>query len=177
MTKYGGIFQNKFKRPKVRPARNWIDLLLDLATLDIVLFSLGYAIWVYPSLPATIPTKFNAAGQTISTGPAAMVFLMPAIGLVICVILRSVQHWPWLSNTIVEITEENAEVQYRLVNRLLGWSGVLVSGLFLFIEIMIVRGATAGATTTNTGGMIAAVAIAPWFPLLGWYFWASFKAA
>ena len=58
-----------------------------------------------------------------------------------------------------------------------GWCGVLVSGLFLFIEIMIVRGATAGATTTNTGGMIAAVAIAPWFPLLGWYFWASFKAA
>jgi uncharacterized membrane protein len=177
MTKFGGIFQNKFKRPKIRPERNWVDLVLDVTTLYLVLFSIGYAIWHYPGLPATIPTKFNGGGQVVSTGPSATIFLMPAIGLLVCVVLRAVQHWPWLSNTLVEITEENAEVQYRLINRLLGWCGVLVGGLFLFIEIMIVRGAIAGGMNANVGPLIAVVAIVPWFPLLGWYFWASFKAA
>ena len=175
MTKYGGIFQNKFKRPKIRPARNWVDLLLDVTTLYLVLFSIGYAIWQYPGLPPTIPTKFNGAGQVVSTGPAATIFLMPAIGLVICIILRAIQHWPWLSNTIVEITEANAEVQYRLINLLLGWCGVLVGGLFLFIEISIVQGAANG--TPGSAGAIVGFATLPWIPLLGWYFWASFKAA
>ena len=175
MTKYGGIFQNKFKRPKIRPARNRVDLLLDVTTLYLVLFSIGYAIWQYPGLPPTIPTKFNGAGQVVSTGPAATIFLMPAIGLVICIILRAIQHWPWLSNTIVEITEANAEVQYRLINLLLGWCGVLVGGLFLFIEISIVQGAANG--TPGSAGAIVGFATLPWIPLLGWYFWASFKAA
>ena len=143
----------------------------------MVLFSIGYAIWAYSSLPATIPTKFNAAGAVTSTGPAEMVFLMPAIGLVICVILRLVQHWPWISNTIVEITEANAAVQYALINRMLGWCGVLICSLFLVIEIGLVEGARTGTSNPNFGMIIAAVAIAPWFPLLGWYFWRSFRAA
>jgi uncharacterized membrane protein len=177
MSKYGGIFQNKFKRPRVRPPRTWVDHLLDLAILDVVLFSIGYAIWAYSSLPATIPTKFNAAGAVTSTGPAEMVFLMPAIGLVICVILRLVQHWPWISNTIVEITEANAAVQYALINRMLGWCGVLICSLFLVIEIGLVEGARTGISNPNFGVIIAAVALAPWPPLLGWYFWRSFRAA
>ena len=175
MAKYGGILQNKFKRPKIRPARNWIDGFLDLATLLLVLFAIGCALWNYPSLPATIPTKFDAAGKVVSTGPVAMIFLMPAIALVICIVLRAIQHWPWLSNTIVEITEENAEVQYRLINRLLGWCGVLIGGLFLFIEISILQGALTG--TSGSAGAIVGFATLPWVPLLGWYFWASFKAA
>ncbi|MAH65324.1 MAG: hypothetical protein CMJ27_02875 [Phycisphaerae bacterium] len=175
MTKYGGIFQNKFKRPKIRPARNRVDRLLDGTTLYLVLCSIGYALWQYPGLPATIPTKFNGAGQVVSTGPAATIFLMPAVGLLICTILRAVQHWPWFSNTIVEITEENAEAQYRLINRLLGWCGVLIGGLFLFIEISIVQGAITGKSPSAAG--IVAFATLPWLPLLGWYFRASFKAA
>ena len=175
MTKYGGIFQNKFKRPKIRPARNRVDRLLDVTTLCLVLCSIGYALWQYPGLPATIPTKFNGAGQVVSTGPAATIFLMPALALMICVALRTIQHWPWLSNTIVEITEANAEVQYRLINRLLGWCGVLVGGLFLFIEISIVQGAVNGTPGSPVG--IVAFATLPWLALLGWYFRASFKAA
>ena len=175
MAKYGGIFQNKFKRPRIRPTRNRLDLLLDVTTLYLVLFSIGYAIWHYPGLPATIPTKWNAAGQVVSTGSAVTIFLIPAIGLLVCAMLRAVQLWPWLSNTIVAITEENAEVQYRLANRLLGWCGVLVGGLFLFIEISIVQGATTGRSPSTAG--IVAFATLPWLPLLGWYFRASFKAA
>ena len=175
MAKYGGILQNTFKRPKIRPARNWIDGFLDLTTLFLVLFAIGCALWNYPSLPATIPTKFDAAGKVVSTGPVATIFLMPAVGLVICLALRAIQRWPWLSNTIVEITEENAEVQYRLTNRLLGCCGVLVGGLFLFLEISILQGALTG--TSGSAGAIVAFATLPWLPLLGWYFWASFKAA
>ena len=95
----------------------------------------------------------------------------------VCVYIHTytIQHWPWLSNTIVEITEENAEVQYRLINRLLGWCGVLVGGFFLFIEISIVQGAITGKSPS--AGAIVGFATLPWVPLLGWYFWASFKAA
>ena len=45
MTNYGGIFQDRSKRPRIRPARSWVDLTLDLTTLYLVLFSIGYALW------------------------------------------------------------------------------------------------------------------------------------
>lgn len=66
-SKFGGIFQKKSERPRIRPVRTWIDHLFDFAMLDFVLFGIGYAIWAYLSLPATIPTKFNGVGQVTST--------------------------------------------------------------------------------------------------------------
>ncbi len=174
-SKFGGMFQKKSERPRIRPVRTWIDHLFDFAMLDFVLFGIGYAIWAYPSLPATIPTKFNGAGQATSTGPAWMIFMLPAIGLVLCSGLRLIQRWPWISNTIISITEENAERQYQLINRLLGFCGTFIALLFLVIEISMVRGA--GGNPSNLGMTMGLVAVFPWPLVLTWYFWQSFRAA
>lgn len=173
-----GIFQDRFKRPRVRPERTWFDHILDFLTLDLVLFNLGYAIWWYPSLPATIPTKFGSGGQVVATGPSGTILLLPLGGLLLAIVMRAVQRWPWMSNTIVEITEENALVQYRLVNRLLGWSAVVVGVLFLVIEHQIVESAIAGTNPGQAGFVtILVLALVPWPILLGWYLWWSVKYA
>jgi uncharacterized membrane protein len=173
-----GIFQDKFKRPRVRPERTWFDHLLDFLVLDLVLVNIGYALWWYPSLPTTIPTKFGSGGQVIATGPPETVLLLPLGALVLATIMRLVQRWPWISNTIVAITEENALVQYRLVNRLLGWSSLVVGVLFLVIEHQIIESAMTGTNPGQAGFVtILVLALVPWPLLLGWYLWSSVKHA
>jgi uncharacterized membrane protein len=173
-----GLFQDKFKRPRIRPPRTWVDHGLDFIVLDLVLVTIGYAVWWYPSLPATVPTKFGSGGQVIATGPAETVLLLPLGGLLLAGIMRAVQRWPWISNTIVAITEENAVVQYQLVNRLLGMSSVIVGVLFLVIEHQIIESALTGTNPGQAGFVtILVLALTPWPLLIGWYLWSSVKHA
>lgn len=173
-----GILQDKFKRPRVRPERTRFDHGLDLLALNLVIVNLVVAIWAYPSLPATIPTKFGSGGQVINTGPKATILLLPLGCLVLSVIMRAVQRWPWISNTIVEITEENAAIQYRFVNRLLGFSTVMVATLFLVIESQIIESARSGVGPGQAGFVtILLLALVPWPILIGWYLVQSVRHA
>ena len=173
-----GIFQNKFKRPRIRPARTWFDHGLDLLVLNLVIVNLVVAIWAYPSLPQVIPTKFGSGGQVTATGSKITILLLPLGCLVLAAIMRLVQRWPWLANTIVAITEENAEVQYRLVNRLLGMSAVIVGVLFLVIESQMIDAAQTGAGAGQSGFLaVMFLGLVPWPILLGWYLIQSVRHA
>ena len=172
---FGGIFQSKAKRPRIRPARTGLDRILWFIAINLALTCVVYAAWWYPSLPATIPTGLGPNGQPRGAGPAWSIFAMPGLGLILVAIMLLLQRWPWLSNTVVEITEENAEVQYRLVNRLLSLVAIEVAIIFLLVTWQLVE--TAQGRVGNATLPVILFATASWLPLLGWYFWASLKEA
>ncbi len=173
-----GLFQNKFKRPRIRPARTRVDHGLDLLVLNLVIANCVVAFWAYPSLPAIIPTKFGSDGQVTATGSKATILLFPLGCLVLTFVMRLFQRWPWLANTVVAITEENAQVQYRLVNRLLGMSAVIVGVLFLVIESRIIDAAQSGGAAGQAGFLaVILLGLVPWPILLGWYFVQSLRHA
>ena len=170
-----GILQDKSKRPRVRPEHTRFDHLLWFLAVSIAVSCVGYAFSWYPSLPASVPTKMGGNGQVTATGPAWTIMLMPALGILLVFMMLLLQRWPWLSNTLIEITEDNALVQYRLVNRLLSLVAIEV-GLIFFLVTWNTIG-TAMGTPTNAFSFIIIFSTCSWLPLLGWYFWASFKAA
>lgn len=175
MAGFGGILQDKSKRPRIRPERTWFDHLLWFIAVSVAISCVAYALSWYPSLPASVPTKMGADGQVRSTGPSWTIMLMPALGVLLVFVMLLLQRWPWMSNTVVTITEDNAAVQYRLVNRLLSLVAIEVGLIFLLVTWDVVG--TAMGTPTGAVAGIIVFATTSWLPLLAWYFWASFRAA
>ncbi|MBC04521.1 MAG: hypothetical protein CMJ34_14650 [Phycisphaerae bacterium] len=167
MASFGGIFQKKSQRPRVRPARTGLDNVLWFAAIAIGITLLVYGLTTYPKLPATIPGRNGPE-------PSWTVLIMPCFGSVLVGVMLLLQRWPWMSNTVVAITEENAEIQYRLVNRLLSVVSIEIGLIFLLVTWDMVGRANGNPTVTP---LVFVITTMSWLPVLGWYFLASFRHA
>ncbi|MAJ46858.1 MAG: hypothetical protein CBC35_06065 [Planctomycetes bacterium TMED75] len=166
------LFQNKRTRPRIRPRRTALDWTLDLITLDLLLATCAYAVWQYPSLPLMNGTGVDGSGKAIQTGASWTIFLMPATAILLCVILRTMQHFPWIANTLIAITEQNAERQYQLISRLLGWIGLIIAGSFALMTIEQIQQAQG---TSGIGAFGPALMLLQ--PIvIAWYLIRSFQA-
>ena len=108
------------------------------------------------------------------TSPSWTFLIMPTLGAGVIGMMLLIQRWPWMSNTIVAITEENAEIQYRLVNRLLSIVSIEIGLIFLLVTWNIVNQTNGNPSITP---LIVVITTMSWVPVLGWYFWASFRHA
>jgi len=120
-------------RPKIRPPKKFWDKILESIAIMGVLIGIYLAIQAWPNLPTTIPIHFDAAGNADGFGSKAMIWLLPAIGVVMVPAMLFLRRFPWLSNVPFEITEENAAYQYGLIVRLLSLLACFVSLLFLLL--------------------------------------------
>lgn len=98
-----------------------------------LLIGIYLVIQAWPNLPTTIPIHFDAAGNADGFGSKGMIWLLPAIGVVMVPAMLFLRRFPWLSNVPFEITEENAAYQYGLIVRLLSLLACFVSLLFLLL--------------------------------------------
>ena len=98
-----------------------------------LLIGIYLTIQAWANLPTTIPIHFDAAGNADGFGSKAMIWLLPAIGVVMVPAMLFLRRFPWLSNVPFEITEENAAYQYGLIVRLLSLLACFVSLLFLLL--------------------------------------------
>ena len=104
-------------RPKIRPPQNFWDKVLEAIAILGVLFGIILILQAWSSLPATIPIHFDAVGNPDGYGSKGMIWLLPAISVVMIPAMLFLRRFPWLSNVPIEITEENALYQYSLINR------------------------------------------------------------
>lgn len=94
--------------PKVDfPTRNSVKFINILSVLSI-LGTLIYVIVVYPTLPDTIPSHFNALGEADGWGGKNSIFIMPFVAIVLFIPLYFISKVPHTFNLPVTITEENA---------------------------------------------------------------------
>jgi len=84
------------------------------------------------------------------------------------------RRFPWLSNTPVKITDENAEQQYTLIVRLLSVLAGVIS--LLFLALLYDTIAIAGGGTSFLGSWFMPVFIVPIVGTLLWYFVSAMRA-
>ena len=91
-------------------------------------------ILAYQTLPDNIPTHLNEAGQVTDTGNKLTVFITPAIGTFLFLLLHVVAMYPHALNYPVKITEANAAKQYTIAAKTLRILKLCISLLFIGIN-------------------------------------------
>ncbi len=133
-------------RPKINPPLSVFDIILESLAALFVLWMIATLIMDYPALPERVPTHFNASGEADDWGGKPSLLLLPVIAVVLYAGLTILNRFPYAFNYPFEITEENAERQYRLAKTMVITVKMMVTGSFLYIHLktMAVAKGTAG---------------------------------
>lgn len=126
--------------PKVDfPTSNKVKFINILSVLSI-LGTLIYVIVTYPTLPDTIPTHFNAAGEADGWGGKGSIFILPFVAIVMFIPLYFTSKFPHTFNLPVTITEENAPRIYPVAQFYMCLFNLETVLLFCFLVFTSVPG-------------------------------------
>lgn len=133
------------ERPKIKLIPTTADKLVDLLGWIILLALWGWTITHYSSLPGTIPTHFNAAGEADGFGSKVSIIALPVIASVLFIGLTLLNRYPHSFNYPTAITQDNALRQYTLATRMLRYLKLVLLLVFGGIEFMTIQNATGKA--------------------------------
>ncbi len=160
-------------RPKIRPPKRFWDKIFESIAVMGLLIGIYLTIQAWPNLPTTIPIHFDAVGNPDGYGSKGMIWLLPAISVVMIPAMLFLRRFPWLSNVPIEITEENALHQYSLINRLLSLLACFVSLLFLTLVYDTIS--IAGGGSSLLGWIFMPIFLGSITVPIIWYFIAALK--
>ena len=130
------------ERPKITPIPTSTDKLVDLLGWIVLLAIWGWTFSHYSTLPETIPTHFNAAGEADGFGSKASIIGLPVIATLLFIGLTVLNRYPHIFNYPTAITEDNALRLYTLATRMLRYLKLVLVLVFGGIEFMTIQTAT-----------------------------------
>ena len=128
-----------------------------------VLAALAITVWllvVYPGLPATVPTHFDATGTADGWGPRSSVLVLGGIMLVLSVVIALLSARPRVLNYPVILTDHNAQAVHREGERLMVWTLLALQVLYLALAgAVILGGSTTALFVIGLAALLGAVAV------------------
>ncbi len=121
--------------------QKWVELL----SVAVLIFLSAYLVSNWSSLPARIPTHYDASGLVNGWGSKNSLLMLPVIGLFMYALLTVVSFFPKTWNVPVKLTDENKERVYTVTRSLLCVLKLMVLFLFTFITIGMVKMQAPGA--------------------------------
>jgi len=134
-------------RPRIRPDKEPVDLLLEVAGLIAVVAMVVLTAMKFHDLPQKIPTHFNGSGLPDGYSVKGMIWLFPGIAVVLFAGLSILNHFPYTFNYPFNITPENAERLYRHATRSMRLLNFLLVILFFYLtwqSVAIASGKSSG---------------------------------
>lgn len=92
---------------------------LEALALLILLGSIIYLIFIWSTLPDTIPSHYNAKGVVTNWSGKGMLLIMPIISIILYTVLTTITLFPNIWNVPVEITEKNQNFVYTNLKTML----------------------------------------------------------
>ncbi len=132
-------------RPKIKLIPTTADKLVDILGWIILLALWALTITNYSSLPDTIPTHFNAAGEADGFGSKVTILSLPVIATLLFIGLTVLNRYPHSFNYPTAITQDNALRLYTLATRMLRYLKLVLVIVFGGIEFMTIQNATGKA--------------------------------
>ena len=133
------------ERPKITLVPTTADKLVDILGWIILLALWALTITNYSSLPDTIPTHFNAAGEADGFGSKVTILSLPVIATLLFIGLTVLNRYPHSFNYPTAITQDNALRLYTLATRMLRYLKLVLVIVFGGIEFMTIQNATGKA--------------------------------
>ncbi|BAO76692.1 DUF1648 domain-containing protein [Winogradskyella sp. PG-2] len=147
----------KSDRPKIQVPFQTVDVVIELASIAVLLLMWIHLLMEYSGLPESIAVHFNAAGQPDNYSKKSFLWFLPILATVIYVGLFILNRFPHIHNYMVNITEENALRQYRFSTRILRIINFLCVLLLAYINYKIIIGAQTNTTELGTGFLITVI--------------------
>jgi uncharacterized membrane protein len=157
------------QRPKIKIKLTRLDIYLEImsAVFLIVYFLILCLSWT--KLPDIIPTHFDFAGKINGYGSKGTLFILMPVVVGLYILFTILVKFPHIYNYAVDITEENAERQYRLAVRLMRVMKMVIIAVFTYIQYAIVSSAAANKPKLG-GWFLPVVLIAVFLPLICYLF-------
>ena len=133
------------ERPKITLIPSTADKLVDLLGWIMLLAIWGWTITHYSTLPDTIPTHFNGAGEPDGFGSKASIIGLPFIATLLFIGLTVLNRYPHSFNYPSPVTQNNALRLYTLATRMLRYLKLVLVLVFGGIEFMTIQNATGKA--------------------------------
>lgn len=137
-------------RPILTLQKRTLDWILEFLNLICLAFLLIYPLLYFSDLPETIPTHFNLQGEPDGYGSKYGIWALPGTGFFVYLLIGLFRSIPHVLNVPVEITPNNAEIQYRLITRMLSWLSLLI---LLVFSILVFKEVRSGFDNTLTLGL------------------------
>jgi uncharacterized membrane protein len=127
------------ERPKLKVQLTPSDKVLELLGWGVLL-----ALWIwtgtsYSSLPDTIPTHFNAAGEADDFGIKASIVRLPLIATLLYIGLTLLNRFPHIFNFPTPITPDNALSQYTNATRMIRYLKLILVLVFAGISYQTIQ--------------------------------------
>lgn len=124
-----------------------LDRILEVISLLSVFSSVALTIWHYTSLPESVPSHFNAAGNPDAYSSKPVMWILPVISILTYAGLTVLGRYPHNFNYPFAITETNAKGQYTNAVQALRWTKAIVLGQLaslVFFQHRVAMGWTDG---------------------------------
>ena len=153
------------KRPKIEVKPNAVNKTTETVSWVVLVIYLAFAAYAYNVLPDTIPAHFNFKGEVDAEGSKASFFILPLVGVATFLLLTVIGRHPHLFNYSVEITEENAEFQYRNAMQMMRVLKLVM--ILMFFAVSFITYCTAKGMINGTGALMPILlATVPVLPII-----------
>lgn len=133
--------------------------MLSYLGLALLLGCCFYIQSQYPQLPDTIPTHFGAGGKADGFGDKAWIWMDPAVGFALWLLLVTVSFFPMRFNYPVTVTEANRPALEKLGRQLVQTLSLSVAILFAFITYSSIVAAQSAQPQLDTRFFLGILAL------------------
>lgn len=127
------------KHPKIKIKLSKSDWVVEIISYLLLIAFWMVTIVSFQHLPEEIPTHYNALGEADAFGDKETILILPIIATFLFFLLSILSRSPETFNYAVEITEENAEKQYKNAVWLMRILRVLITLIFFFIAYQTIQ--------------------------------------
>lgn len=126
-------------KPKLKIKKDSLDLLVEVVSVIFLALMFIWPFVHFQELPQFIPKHYSPSGLPDAFGKKHEIWILPAIGLVLFVVLTVLNRYPHLFNYPTEITQNNAKRQYKIATKLLRSIKLVICASFFYIGYATVQ--------------------------------------
>jgi len=127
------------ERPKLKIQLTPNDKVLELLGWGVLVALWGWTGTSYSSLPDTIPTHFNAAGEADGFGRKEFIVSLPVVASLLYIGLTVLNRFPHSFNFPTPITQDNALRQYTNATRMIRYLKLILVLVFAGISYQTIQ--------------------------------------
>lgn len=162
-------------RPRIKIDLDIQDWIIEIMGASFLLVMIGWSLYHFNSLPDMIPRHYNALGEPDAFSQKNTLWTLPVVGTVMYIGMFFLNKYPHIFNYPTDITEENAERQYRIATKLIRALNLAISASFCYISYSTIQ--IALEKKEGLGTFFTPIFVVGIFAILGFYLYRSFKGS